>query len=176
MRRKTALYVGLCLTSAPLAGCSSLSAMTSFTPPVADFTAASVFSPVGYNQTKIDDTHYQVQASGTEATPKDRVEKIARARAAQIGVDEKLKFFKVTSVQHSITCNRRQDGYKSTSTPASARPSVVIDVVYAKDATDPSFQSSEEALNTLKTDLAAESVAPEARAAATQEPLESCKS
>ena len=79
MRRKTALYVGLCLTSAPLAGCSSLSAMTSFTPPVADFTAASVFSPVGYNQTKIDDTHYQVQASGTEATPKDRVEKIARA-------------------------------------------------------------------------------------------------
>ena len=87
--------------------------MTSITPPVADFTAASVFSPVGYNQTKIDDTHYQVQASGTEATPKDRVEKIARARAAQIGVDEKLKFFKVTSVQHSITCNRRQDGYKT---------------------------------------------------------------
>ena len=116
--------------------------MTSITPPVADFTAASVFSPVGYNQTKIDDTHYQVQASGTEATPKDRVEKIARARAAQIGVDEKLKFFKVTSVQHSITCNRRQEGYKTTSTPASARPSVVLDVVYAKDTTDPSFQSS----------------------------------
>jgi hypothetical protein len=48
--------------------------MTSITPPIADFTAASVFSPTGYNQTKIDDTHYQVQASGTEATPKDRVE------------------------------------------------------------------------------------------------------
>ena len=150
--------------------------MTSITPPVADFTAASVFSPVGYNQTKIDDTHYQVQASGTEATPKDRVEKIARARAAQIGVDEKLKFFKVTSVQHSITCNRRQDGYKTTSTPASARPSVVLDVVYAKDTTDPSFWSSEETLNTLKTDLAAVSVAPEARAAAVHETLESCKS
>ena len=111
--------------------------MTSITPPVADFTAASVFSPAGYNQTKIDDTHYQVQASGTEATPKDRVENIARARAAQIGVNEKL--FKVTSVQHSITCNRRQDGYKTTSTPASARPSVVLDAVYAKDTTDPSF-------------------------------------
>jgi hypothetical protein len=87
-----------------------------------------------------------------------------------------LKFFKVTSVQHSITCNRRQEGYKTTSTPASTRPSVVIDVVYAKDTTDPSFQSSEETLNTLKTDLAAESVAPEARAAAVQETLESCKS
>jgi hypothetical protein len=117
-----------------------------------------------------------VQASGAEATPKDRVENIARARAAQIGVDEKLKFFKVTSVQHSITCNRRQDGYKTTSTPASARPSVVLNVVYAKDTTDPSFQSSEETLNTLKTDLAAESVGPEARAAAMQETLGSCKS
>ena len=111
--------------------------MTSLTPPVAEFTAASVFSPAGYTQTKIDDTHYQVQASGTEATPKERVEKIARARAAEIGVYEKMKFFKVTSVQHSITCNRRQEGYKTTSTPASARPSVVIDVVYAKDTTDP---------------------------------------
>ena len=80
-----------------------------------------------------------MQASGTEATPKDRVENIARARAAQIGVNEKLKFFKVTSVQHSITCNRRQDGYKTTSTPASARPSVVLDVVYAKDTIDPSI-------------------------------------
>jgi hypothetical protein len=117
-----------------------------------------------------------VQASGTEATPKDRVAKIACARAAQIGVDEKLKFFKVTSVQHSIICNRRQEGYKTTSTPASAQPSVVLDVVYAKDTTDPSFQSSEETLNTLKTDLAAESAAPESRAAAVQETLESCKS
>ena len=40
-------------------------------------------------------------------------------------------------------------------------------VVYAKDATDPSFQSSEEALNTLKTDLAAVegSIADDARSA-----------
>jgi hypothetical protein len=148
--------------------------MTSLTPPVAEFTAASVFSPAGYTQTKIDDTHYQVQASGTEATPKERVEKIARARAAEIGVDEKMKFFKVASVQHSITCGKRQEGYKTISTPSSARPSVVLDVVYAKDTTDPTFQSSADALTTLKTDLAAEQVAPEARAVAIQETREGC--
>lgn len=148
--------------------------MTSLTPPVAEFTAASVFSPAGYTQTKIDDTHYQVQASGTEATPKERVEKIARARAAEIGVDERMKFFKVTSVEHSITCGKRQEGYKSTATPSSARPSVVLDVVYAKDTADPTFQSSADTLSTLKTDLAAEQVAPEVRAVAIQETRESC--
>ena len=148
--------------------------MTSLSPAVADFTAASVFSPAGYTQTKIDDTHYQVQASGTEATPKERVEKIARARAAEIGVDEKMKFFKVTSVQQSITCGKRQEGYKTTPTPPSARPSVVLDVVYAKDTSDPTFQTSAEALAALKTDLAAEAVAPEARAVAIQETRQTC--
>jgi hypothetical protein len=148
--------------------------MTSLTPPVAEFTAASVFSPAGYTQTKIDDTHYQVQASGTEATPKERVEKIARARAAEIGVDEKMKFFKVTSVQHSITCGKRQEGYKTTSSPSSARPSVLLDVVYAKETTDPTYQSATDTLTTLKTDLAAEQVAPEVRAVAIQETRESC--
>ncbi len=53
--------------------------------------ASNILSPAGYCQTKIDDTHYKVTATGTEATPKERVEKIARARAAQIGVDQKLQ-------------------------------------------------------------------------------------
>ena len=60
-----------------------------------------MFSPVGYSQTRID-THFQVQASGTDATPTARVEKVARARAAEIGVEQKLKFFKVASVERGI--------------------------------------------------------------------------
>ncbi len=148
--------------------------MSSLSPPVAEYTSASVFSPAGYTQIKIDDMHYQVQASGTEATPKERVEKIARARAAEIGVNEKLKFFKVTSVVHAITCGQRQEGYKTTSTPSSARPSVVLDVVYAKDTSDPTFQTSAEVLSALKTDLAAEAVAPEARSVAIQETWQTC--
>ncbi len=170
MRWTPALIVGLCC-SALICGCSSL---TSLSTPVAGYSAASVFSPAGYSQSKIDDTHFKITASGTEATPKERVEKIARARAAEIGVEEKLAFFKVTGVQHSISCSKRQEGYKSASTPASAHPSVVLDVVYAKDTADPTFQRSADALATLKTDLAAEEVAPDARAVAIQETRESC--
>lgn len=151
-----------------------MTSLTSLSQPVAGYTAANAFSPVGYSQTRIDDTHFQVQASGTDATPTARVEKIARARAAEIGVEQKLKFFKVASVERGIICSKRQEGYKSTATPASAHPSVVLDVYYAQDAADPAYQNSADVLASLKTDLAAEEIAPEARAAATQETREGC--
>jgi hypothetical protein len=172
MRRITC-PLALCLP-ALVAGCSGVEGLTSLTPPVAQYSSASIFSPSGYSQSKIDDTHYTVAASGTEATPISRVEKIARARAAEIGVDQKLPYFKVTNVQQGMTCAKRQEGYKSPSTPASARPSVILDVVYAKDAADPTFQNAAETLTTLKTDLAAEDVAPEARAVAIQQTREGC--
>ncbi len=174
MRRRTAHIVVLCTSSALIAGCSGLNSLTSLSPPVADYSAASVFSPAGYSQTKIDDTHFQIQAAGTEATPKQRVEKIARARAAEIGVEQKMKFFKVTNVQQGTSCGKRQEGYKTPSTPATAHPSVVLDVVYANDTVDPTYQNSADALAALKTDLAAEEVAPEARAVAIQETRTSC--
>jgi hypothetical protein len=122
----------------------------------------------------IDDTHFKVTATGTEATPKERVEKIARARAAQIGVDQKLQYFKVTSVQHGFKCEKRQEGYKSSATPAASHPTVVLDVVYAKDATDPTFVSSADTYQTLSSELAGEVVAPEAKAAAIQETRAGC--
>jgi hypothetical protein len=146
MRRRTASVVALCCSSALIGGCSGVSSLTPLTPAVTDYSAASIFSPAGYWQTKIDDTHFQVQASGTEATPTDRVEKIARARAAEMGVDQKMKFFKVTSVQRGFTCAKRKEGYKTTSTPPSARPTVILDVAYANDVVDPTYQSSADML------------------------------
>ncbi len=158
MRRRSARLIALCCSSVLIGGCSGVTSLTSLSQPVV--TAANAFSPVGYSQTRIDDTHFQVQASGTDATPTARVEKIARARAAEIGVEQKLKFFKVASVERGIICSKRQEGYKSTATPASAHPSVVLDVCYAQDAADPAYQNSADVLASLKTDLAAEEIAP----------------
>jgi hypothetical protein len=50
----------------------------------------------------------------------------------------------------------------------------VLDVYYAQDAADPAYLNSADVLASLKTDLAAEEIAPEARAAATQETREGC--
>ena len=151
-----------------------MTSLSPLSPPVAQYTSSSVFSPAGYSQSKIDDSHFKVAASGTEATPIARVEKIARARAAEIGVEEKMPYLKVTNAQQGMTCGKRQESYKSPSTLPSSHPSVILDVVYAKEAGDPTFQNAAETLAALKTDLAAEDVAPEARAVAIQTTRESC--
>jgi len=163
--------IALLCCAAVLGGCSGLSGLSN---PVASYGASNLLSPTGYAQTRLDATHFKVTATGTEATPKERVEKIARARAAQIGVDQKLAYFKVTGVEHGVTCTRRQEGYKSEATPASSRPTVVLDVVYAKDAADPTFANSKERFDALSAELASEVVSPEAKAAAIQQTRTGC--
>ena len=115
-----------------------------------------------------------MRATGTEATPRQRVEKIARARAAQIGVEEKLKYFKVASVQHAVKCSKRQAGYKSQDALPASRPTVVLDVVYAKDWADPSFADAAAAFDTLSNELAGEVVDAEAKTLAAQEIRAGC--
>jgi hypothetical protein len=161
----------LALSAAGFSGCSGL---TGLSDPVATYGASNILSPTGYSQTQIDETHYKVTGTGTESTPKERVEKIARARAAQIGVDEKLKYFKVAGVQHGFNCSQRQEGYKSGDTPANSRPTVVLDVVYSKEPTDPTFAGSAEAYEALTAELANEVVGPEAKATAIQETRAGC--
>jgi hypothetical protein len=142
--------------------------------PVASYGQSNALSPAGYWENKIDDTHYQVTATGTDATPKDRVEKIARARAAQIAVENKMKYYKVASVQHGLSCKKGHDFYKGGSTQASARPTVLVDVVYAKDTADPTFVSAAESYETLSGDLANEVVPADAKVAAEQETRAAC--
>jgi len=57
-----------------------MTSLTPLSPPIAQYTCASIFSPAGYSQGKIDDTHFRVLAAGADATLISRVEKIARAR------------------------------------------------------------------------------------------------
>ncbi len=141
---------------------------------VASYGASNAFSPAGYSEKQIDDTHYQVMATGTEATPKDRIEKIARTRAAQIAVEQRMKFYKVAGVQYGIACTKGHDFYKGGSTPAGSRPTVLVDVVYAKEQTDPTFVKAEESYQALSGELANEDIPPEAKAAARQESRAGC--
>jgi hypothetical protein len=154
-----------------LTGCAGLPQLGS---PVASYAPTTIFSPEGYGQTKVDDTHYRVEATGTESTPKERVEKMARARAAQIAVETKQKYYKVTSVEHSVACKKRRDAYKGESTAPSSRPTVVVDVVYADTQADPEFADANESFVQMKADLASENVTPEARNAAKQATLATC--
>jgi hypothetical protein len=100
--------------------------------PIASFGASNMLSPSGYAETKVSDSQYQVKATGTEATPKSRIEKIARARAAQIGIEQKLGYYKVANVQYGVVCDKKHEFYKGGATASGSRQTVQVDVVYAK--------------------------------------------
>jgi hypothetical protein len=142
--------------------------------PVASLSASNAFMPSGYSETKVSDTQYHVKATGTEVTPKTRIEKIARARAAQIGVEQKLKYYKVASVQYGVVCEKKHEFYKGGATAAGSRQTVVLDVVYAKEPLDPTFLSTAESYQALNGELSSEEVPADAKAAAEQEARAGC--
>ena len=133
-----------------------------------------MMSPSGYSETKVSDTQYQVQAAGTEATPKARIEKIARARAAQIGVEEKMKFYKVASVQYGVACQKAHEFYKGgTTSREAARQSCSTSSTPRSRRTRLS-SAPRTATTALSGELASEEVPPEAKAAAEQEARAGC--
>jgi hypothetical protein len=142
--------------------------------PVASLSAANALAPSGYSETKVSVSEYQVRATGTEATPKARIEKIARARAAQIGMEQRLKYYKVASVEFGIVCSKKHEFYKGGTTSAGSRQTALINVVYAKEPTDPSFVSTKESYETLNSELDNEVIPAEAKAAAEQEAHAGC--
>jgi hypothetical protein len=115
-----------------------------------------------------------VKATGTEATPKARIEKIARARAAQIGVEEKLKYYKVTSVQFGVLCDKKHEFYKGGATATGARQTVLVDVVYAKEPLDASYLSTKDSFATLNGELDSETIPIDQKASAEQESRSAC--
>lgn len=142
--------------------------------PVASFGASNVLSPSGYSETKVSDTEYQVKAVGTEATPKARIEKIARARAAQIGVEQRLKYYKVANVQYGVVCSKKHEFYKGGATTAGSRQTVLVDVVYAKEPLDPTYVSTSESFDALNGELGNEEIPATEKAVAEQEARTAC--
>src|SRR5262245_1448025 len=114
----------LALLTPAAAGCSGLGVDS-----VATYMPANAILPVGYFQKPTGDQQFQVGASGTEATPAARIEKIATARAAEIGVDQKLPYFKIASVTHGMSCTKKKSTGKYGDMPATYHPTVVLDVV-----------------------------------------------
>lgn len=132
---------------------------------VANYQAANAIMPIGHSYTLVGERHYKVSAAGTAQTPRERVEKIATARAAEIGVEQKLPYFKIANASHGVSCREKKKNAKVGDLPAAAYPTVTLDVLYSKTADDASFQRAADAFTQLKGELDAEVVTPETAAA-----------
>ena len=145
-----------------LSACASVNDLaTSST--VAGYQEASLFSPVGYSVSNGPDGSIHVTASGPAGTPVDRLQKIAMARAAEYGNEEHLKAFKASPAQASFSCGKTKTYIKGER--VQLRPTdyrvVEIDVTYGADLKDPAAQPTRATAETLKAQLASESVSPE---------------
>ena len=134
---------------------------------VTSYGPANAILTTGYSDTELGPDHFEVRAKGSSMTPPERLAKIALARAAEIGVEQKRKFFKAGPAVQSIVCHAARDtAHKSGRVAAERAPVAVLDVVYAKTADEPSFQPSAETFERLRGELAQETVSAEAKAAA----------
>lgn len=141
---------------------------------MASLSPSNVLSPSGYSESKVSDTHYTVNAMGTEATPRERIEKIARARAAQIAVEQRMPYYKVASVSYGLRCTKGKEIYRGGAQPPTARQTVELDVHYAKAPTDDTFVSAKESFEGLNAELNNEMIPSEAKLAAEQEVRAAC--
>jgi hypothetical protein len=151
-----AVTLGACGTSGSVLGTGSL----------ADYKASNYLSPAGYEEKPLSDTHYRIVATGTPTTPFERVEKIAMARAAEIGSARKLPYFKVVSSTRDVRCLKKVAGYKAPDMASNTRPTVVLEATYAPQAADTTFLASDQTFERLKNELASETPSAEAQQAA----------
>lgn len=134
---------------------------------VTSYGAANAILTTGHSDTELGPDHFEVRAKGSGATPPGRLEKIAHARAAEIGVEQKRKFFKLGPAVHSVICHEARDqAHKAGRVAAERAPVVVVDVVYAKDALDPTYLPSAETFERLSGELSQDTIPADAKVAA----------
>lgn len=167
-------FLGACSASEP--GATGLSAGAFPVGSVTSYVAANAILTQGHSEVEIEPGQFRVKAKGSAVTPPARLEKIAMARAAEIGVEQNKKFFKPGTFVHTVACEDARDlPNKSGKLPAVRSPVVVLDVVYAKDAAgDPAFQSAADTFARVSAEIAGETVSPEAKAAASAAILAKC--
>lgn len=143
---------------------------------VSGYQTASAFSPIGHSMSAIDDNRYRVTVVGSDSTPNERLEKIAHARAAEWGVEEKKKFFQAAPATFTVRCGKGsyvRKGETVTATKVDHRV-VEVDVIYASSAVDPSYKPSKDASATLQAQLQTDVVPPDVQASLAQEVKAQC--
>lgn len=161
--------------AAALAACSGdLSGLQA--KPVTGYIAANALAPTGHSVSTLPDGRYRVTATGSPYTPANRLEKIAMARAAEYGMEQKMKFFQASAPQAAVRCGKTEYIERGTKKklPATGYRVVEIDVAYANNQSDPSFQPAKQTADTLKAELVSEVVPEETKDAIAAEVKAQC--
>ena len=111
----------------------------------------------GYSETQLGPDRYRIQVKGPLNTPRERLEMVATTRAAEIGKDNHLKYFKIEGFEHATTCQKYIVGGQRGGSGAEKRKTgfavLNANVVYTKDTPDPSYVESKTAFDQYRSQL-----------------------
>ncbi|WP_295559952.1 hypothetical protein [uncultured Hyphomicrobium sp.] len=155
MPRRTRAHVGAAtVVLALLAGCSG--DLGSIGPGAVPYQHANAIYPVGYSESQIAPDRYRIQVKGPLSTTRERLEKIAATRAAEIGKENRLGYFKIDGVQIAAECETITPGGKPAGVNGSqrtvGRAVLTADVSYTKSPQDQSYLDSK-SFDQLRADL-----------------------
>lgn len=150
-----------------LAGCSQgvggLGSIGSIGPATVAYQHSNMMMATGYTEELLGPDRYRITVTGYAHTPRERLEKIAQTRAAEIGTEMKLGAFKIENVALATKCEKYKVGVEKGGVgqqKAELYNVLTADVVYAKVPPDTSYVSAKEAFPQLKAELDAQNLPP----------------
>jgi len=160
LKGKSGLAPALVALLAPLwAGCSGGGGFPGLTTGALPYQHSSIMSKKGYSEDQTGPNTFRISVHGPLNTPRERLEKIAVTRAAEIGKTGNLGHFKVDSVQQSVHCKKYRDGGQKTPSGGPAQEKIdayivlTADVTYTKQPPDTSFIDSRTAFDQYRAEL-----------------------
>ncbi|MCC7251412.1 hypothetical protein [Hyphomicrobium sp.] len=144
-----------------LAGCSA--GMSGIAQGPLPYQHSNAIAPAGYSESQIGPDRYRIEVKGPLNTPRERMEKIAATRAAEIGKEGQLGFFKIDNVQHGTHCETFKPGPRapgSSSAKTLGYAMTTADVSYAKNPPDASYQNARTSFDQYRAELDQDQSAP----------------
>lgn len=145
--------------------------------PVTGYTAANALAPTGHSISALPDGRIRITATGSQFTPASRLEKIAMARAAEYGVENRKKFYLATAAgPAAVQCRKTEFIERGVKKKLQSKGFRVfeIDVTYADRPAGPDFKSARETAEALKAELLADEIAETEKDAASAEVVAQC--
>jgi hypothetical protein len=143
------------LAALALAGCSA--GMSGLGGGPLPYQHSNAIMPAGYSETMIGPDRYRIEVKGPLETPRERMEKIAATRAAEIGRDQNLGYFKIDGVQHGTHCQTytagAQQGSKGTAEKKIQYAILTAEVTYARQPPDTTFVQARPAFDQYRAEL-----------------------
>lgn len=139
------------------AGCSSgMESLGQAQAPLA-YQHSNAFVNAGYSESLLAPNRYRIEVKGPLDTPRDRLEKMAATRAAEIGRDNRLGFFKIDEVRHTTHCDTYTPGARAPAGAAGSRKigyaKTTADVTYVKATQDPGYRDAKRSFDQLRAEL-----------------------